>query len=421
MIGTLIKEGYALTPRPEDAQLIIINTCAFIRPAVEESIEEILELARFKRQKCRFLIVTGCLPRRYGRALRKALPEVDLFLGPGEIPLLSSSLQGLISGRPLMPPISSPRFLMTHRDRSIAPAGPSAYLKISEGCSNFCSYCLIPRIRGKTRSRPPSDILAEAEFLAKSGVKEIILIAQDTTAYGKDLPGRPSLAELIKNLALISDISWIRLLYTHPAHIEERLMRVLREEEKICPYLDMPIQHVNDKILESMNRSYRRSNITQLISTARQMVPDIALRTTIIVGFPGETEKRFQELLHFIKTTRFAHLGVFTYFPEEGTRASRLKATRVTKREKELRHHIIMEEQAIISREINEEQVGTVQEILIEGISENPEYPYVGRTRKQAPEIDGVTYVQGNGVEIGKILNGRIVKADTYDLYARIP
>ncbi len=418
MAGALLKGGFFLVQKPEDADIIIVNTCAFIRPAVEESVEEILELARFKGKKCRILAVAGCLPRRYGRAIKEALPEVDLFLGPGDIPRLVSSLNKLLSGMSVPFHLFPPKYLMSHQERLLLPATPYAYVKIAEGCSNFCSYCLIPHLRGKKRSRPPDDILLEVEALARSGVKEIILIAQDTTAYGTDLPQRPTLEDLLKDLSAIPSVSWIRLLYTHPARLRESLLKVMGESEKICPYLDLPIQHVNDRILKAMNRRYDRRHVEKIINMARAMVPNIALRTTIMVGFPGETEKRFEELFNFIKWAKFDHLGTFAFYPEEGTKAAKLSLTYVPRRVKEERLHLLMEEQAAISREANERQVGLRQKILIEGVSEKTDFPYRGRTPRQAPEIDGVTYVRGEKAKIGEVVEGLIVAADTYDLYA---
>lgn len=418
MMGALLQGGFSPASRPDEAEIIIVNTCAFIRPAVEESIEEILELAKYKEKRCKILAVTGCLPQRYGRPLKDALPEVDLFIGPGDIPRLPSLLNRLRAGEKVPFRLSTPRYLMRHAERLLPPRSPMAYLKIAEGCSNFCSYCLIPRIRGKKRSRPPDDILKEAEILARQGVKEIILIAQDTTAYGRDLPGRPTLEELLKDLSTIGSIAWIRLLYTHPRRIGEKLLEIMAQERKICPYLDMPIQHINDEILRAMNRRYLRKEVEKVITMARRIIPDIALRTTVMVGFPGETERRFLELLTFLREAKFEHLGVFPFYAEEGSKAATLTTRRVSQRLKEERVHLIMEEQAMISRQLNEKWVGRRQEILIEGPSDREDFPYQGRTNRQASEIDGVTYVRGERLQVGQIVEGLIVEADTYDLFA---
>ncbi|MCX7982920.1 MAG: 30S ribosomal protein S12 methylthiotransferase RimO [Syntrophales bacterium] len=420
MMGALFRGGFSLVARPEEAEIIIVNTCAFIRPAVEEAIEEILELARYKEKNCRILAVTGCLPKRYGRPLKQALPEVDLFVGPGDIHHLVPYLKKLQRGEKVPFCLSQPRNLMRHEDRVLPPSGPVAYLKIAEGCSNFCSYCLIPRLRGRKRSRPPEDIRQEAEKLAYSGVKEIVLVAQDTTVYGTDLPGHPTLEGLLQDLCTIESVSWIRLLYAHPAHIRESLIEVMADNKKICSYLDLPIQHINDDLLKAMNRGYRRRDVEKIIAAIRDAIPDMALRTTVMVGFPGETEKRFEELLSFLEEIRFDHLGVFPFYAEEGTRAARMTSSRVSRRIKDERIHLITEMQAAISRELNERQIGTRQEILIEGLTESSDFPYRGRTRRQAPDIDGITYVKGEGLEVGGIVEGFIIAADTYDLFAQI-
>lgn len=421
MVGKLLAAGYDLVPVPAEADIILVNTCAFIRPAVEESVEEILELARFKTGQCRFMVVTGCLTPRYGRVLKDVLPEVDLFLGPGDIPSLVERLTSLITkGKAPYRESSSP-YLMTHEERQWIPQTPSAYLKIAEGCSNHCSYCLIPRLRGRRRSRTPDDILQEAEILVQAGIKEIVLVAQDTTAYGRDLPGRPTLEGLLKDVTSLPSVSWVRLLYAHPARVRKELLALMAEEEKLCAYLDLPIQHADDHILQAMNRRYRSMDVSRFITMARSIVPQVAIRTSIMVGFPGETDRRFAKLVDFIRATRFDHLGVFTYCAEEGAQSTRLGSRKVPQRVKDERKRIIEEEQAVISWEIHQSLVGTEQEILVEGMSDDAAFPYQGRIRRQAPEIDGVTYMRGPDVAIGRIMKGRIVGADTYDLFAEIP
>jgi len=425
MAGTLTAGGYLLTDRPEEASVILINTCAFILPAKEESIDEILRMAAWKqggKGPCTHLVVTGCLPQRYGNALEQALPEVDLFLGIAEIPNVGRHLDGLFQTvhRRQHSVIGKPTFLMKsgHR-RLISAPSHSAYLKIADGCSNRCSYCAIPAIRGKARSRTIDDIVAEVELLAAQGVRELIITAQDTTAYGLDRKGQPTLSRLLRAVAKVSGISWIRVLYTYPAHLTEELLRTMAEEEKICRYLDIPIQHSDDAILRAMHRQGDSALIRNVIKKAREIVPNIALRTSLITGFPGETPRRFENLLSFVREIRFDHLGVFTYSPEEGTEAAAL-TLRISKREKQRRRDVLMEAQAGISGDINSTLIDTRQEVLVEGKSDLPGYNHMGRCRRQAPEIDGVTHIRGGAPDAGELVACRITAADDYDLFAEL-
>jgi ribosomal protein S12 methylthiotransferase len=428
VMGAILAEsGYLLTDRPEEASVILINTCAFILPAREEAIAEILRAAAWKtggKGPCAHLIVTGCLPQRYGKELTAALPEVDLFLGTAETPNIGRHLDRLLrlpkTGRRGRSVVGRPTFLMNagHR-RLISPAAHSAYIKIADGCSNRCSYCVIPSIRGKARSRTIDDILREAEDLAARGVRELIVTAQDTTAYGLDRKDKPTLSRLLRELARVDGLSWIRLLYTYPARLTEELLRTIAEEEKICRYLDIPIQHSDDAILAAMHRRGDNALIRKVIAHAREVIPDVALRTSLIVGFPGETPRRFQKLLDFVRETRFDHLGVFPYSREEGTEAATLPS-RISEREKERRRAIVMEEQALISREINSTLIGTRQEILVEGPGELDGFTRIGRCRRQAPEIDGVTHLRGGDPDVGRIVACRITAADDYDLFAEV-
>ena len=354
MAAALADGGYLLTDRPEEANLILINTCAFILPAKEESIEEILRMAAWKRRgsgPCTHLVVTGCLPQRYGKGLEEALPEVDLFLGIAEAPQIARHLDGLLSARERAgcrrrSVIGRPTFLMNAGHRRLGSAlPPSAYIKIADGCSNRCSYCVIPAIRGKARSRAVDDVVREAEALAGRGVRELIVTAQDTTAYGRDLKGKPTLSLLLTELAAVDGLAWIRLLYTYPAHLTEELLRTIADEDKICQYLDIPIQHGDDAVLTAMHRRGDSALIRRVIGAARAIVPGVALRTSLIVGFPGETARRFENLLAFVREIRFDHLGVFTYSREEGTAAAALPS-RISEKEKERRRSLVMEEQA---------------------------------------------------------------------------
>ena len=425
MAAFLAKGGYSIASQADAADIILINTCSFILSAKEESIDEILTAAQWKkRQKgaCTHLVVTGCLPQRYGRALERELPEVDLFLGVGETGNIVYHLNGLTQaeepGRRSI--IGKPDYLMDAQTPRLISTPPyTSYLKIAEGCSNSCSYCVIPTIRGKARSREMEDIQMEAESLARRGVKEVIIAAQDTTAYGRDLRGKPSLSDLIEELVSIKDIRWIRLLYTHPAGLTGEILKSIADNERVCDYIDIPIQHIDDEILASMKRRGGSDLIKKTIQQARETIPGVALRTSMIVGFPGETRARFNELLSFVKETRFDHLGVFTYSREEGTKAASYPS-RISEREKELRRQNLMEEQSVISYQINQALIGSIQEVLIEGRSEIPDRPYVGRCRRQAPEIDGVTYVKGESLSTGSLLSCKITATTEYDLFAEV-
>ncbi len=422
MAAALSAKGFQLTPRRDDSSIIVINTCAFILPAKEEAIEEILEAALWKKgAPDRHLVVTGCLPQRYKKELTETLPEVDLFLGISEVPDIGRYLDMLLSGeknRRMV--VGKPTFLMNAANKRIISTPPgSAYIKISEGCSNNCSFCVIPSIRGKARSREIDDILEEASELASRGVRELILIAQDSTAYGLDLKEKFSLSVLLAELAKITDLAWIRLLYLHPARITKELLCTLANEEKICDYLDIPVQHSDDSILKAMRRHGNSSFLRQVIAQARDIIPGVAIRTSLIVGFPGETPGRFENLLSFIQEIRFDHIGVFPYSREEGSHAASFPS-RISEREKLRRREILMEEQAIISGNINNRLIGSQQAVLVEGKSELNEFPMIGRCRRQAPDIDGVTYLKGGNPKEGEIVFCRITGADDYDLFAEI-
>lgn len=423
MAGLLNKSGRQLTQTANNADIVIVNTCGFIDAAKEESLEEILTLARQKKQLGRDfqIVVAGCLAQRYGKELLAEIPEVDLFIGTGEVGNIVRHINKLDETKFRRASIiSKPQFLMNHHHPRIIPAKTATtYLKISDGCSNCCSYCAIPAIRGPARSRMPKDILREAENLAARGVKEIIITGQDATAYGKDLKSRPRLSELLKDMAQNKGIRWIRLLYAHPAHVTENLLRAIADTKTICPYIDLPIQHIDDDILKSMNRRVTAAQIKALISQARNIIPDLALRTSLIVGFPGETKKRFEKLLDFVREIKFDHLGVFTYSREEGTTAAKIKS-QISKKEKERRRDLIMNEQAAISHAINKNLMGTIQEVIIEEKSDRPDFDYTGRCRRQAPDIDGITYLKGANAKIGSIVKCIIISADNYDLFGEI-
>jgi len=316
--------------------------------------------------------------------------------------------------------ITKPDFLMNSRhDRILSADTATAYLKISDGCSNYCTYCAIPSIRGKARSRQPDDILKEAQKLVGRGIREIILIGQDTTAYGRDLKNRPKLSLLLSDLASLPGVNWIRLLYTHPAHITASVLEAVARHPKICRYIDLPVQHIDNTVLSAMNRRVSSERIREIINLARSIMPDVTLRTSLIVGFPGETSKRFERLLDFVQEARFDHLGVFTYSREEGTPAAKMPS-RISEKEKEKRRDLIMAQQADISYAINRKWIGSVQEVLIEEKSDREGFAFIGRCRRQAPEVDGITFIRNHNAEIGRIIKCKITAADHYDLYGEI-
>jgi len=423
MGGQACASGMTIVESPYDADVVIVNTCGFIQPAKEEALEVILALVEEKKKPGRNLklVVAGCLAQRYGEELLAEIPEIDLYVGTGEVGRIAKHLQNLNKTKPRRAAVvSKPDFLMTaQHERLLSSTSATAYLKISDGCSNCCTYCAIPSIRGSARSRQPDDILWEAQKLAAKGIKEIILIGQDTTVYGRDLKNRPKLSNLLSALASFSGVRWLRLLYTHPAHITTDILEVMADHEKICRYIDLPIQHIDDTLLTAMNRKVSAARICEIISQARNILPDVALRTSIIVGFPGETSKRFESLLNFVRETQFDHLGVFTYSREEGTAAAKMPS-RISEAEKERRRDSIMSEQADISHAINRKLIGSIQEVLIEEKSDREGYAFVGRCRRQVPEIDGVTYLKGGNAKIGDFINCLITSADHYDLFGKI-
>lgn len=423
MGGQAAASGMTLVGSPDQADIVIINTCGFILPAKEEALEIILTLAQGKKEGGRALklIVAGCLAQRYGKELLREIPEVDLVIGTGEVGRIAHHLRHLTTAEYRRSAvITKPAFLMSSRhDRILSPNTATAYLKISDGCSNCCAYCAIPTIRGKARSRRPDDILQEAQKLTDRGIREIILIGQDTTAYGCDLKTRPKLSALLSDLASLPGLSWIRLLYTHPAHITTDVLQVIAGHPKICRYIDLPVQHIDDMILTTMNRGGSSGRIREIIDLSRNLMPDVALRTSLIVGFPGETPKRFERLLDFVQEARFDHLGVFTYSREEGTPAAKM-ASRISEKEKERRRDLMMAQQADISYAINRKWIGSVQDVLIEEKSDHEGFAFIGRCRRQAPEIDGVTYIRNHNTEIGRIIKCKITAADHYDLYGEI-
>lgn len=416
--GDLVAEGYELVSE-DRAEILIINTCGFIKDAKKESLEVIIEqVQRKKRGEIEKIIVTGCLSQRYGSELERGIGEIDAIFGIETSGLLVDFIRGelkeknYITKRPLKSGDTK-----QHRIR-LTPKF-YAYLKIADGCSNFCSYCTIPFIRGPVRSRKIEEIWMEAEKLAKDGAKEINIIAQDTFSYGLDLYGRVMLLELLKGLVSIDGIKWIRLLYSYPGEWESSILKFIASEDKICRYLDIPVQHINDEILRRMNRRGSGKFIREFISLLRREIPEVVLRSTVMVGFPGEGEKEFNELLDFIRETRFDRLGVFTYSREEGT-ASYLFDDQLPERIKKDRYKKAMELQQSISFEKNREMIGKVVDVLIEGPVEGVPFILHGRYMGQAPEVDGCMYITDGIAETGEIVKVEIIGAKQYDLLGKL-
>ncbi|HYB19541.1 MAG TPA: 30S ribosomal protein S12 methylthiotransferase RimO [Thermodesulfobacteriota bacterium] len=421
MLGLLKEKGWIPSERDE-ADVVIINTCSFIREAKEESIEIILTTAAAKdKAKYQKLVVTGCLPQRYGKELLEELPEVDLFLGTGEFHRIADLLGKFSAGEfPQKQFIGRPRYLYDHHTPRLRTSTPgSVYLKISEGCSNYCSYCVIPQIRGKLRSRTISSILKEAKQAVSEGVKEINLLAQDITSYGRDLGKGIDLASLLQRLVKVEGLRWIRLLYANPARLTQELTTLIRKEEKVCKYLDLPLQHVDSRILRAMNRPTLRREGRDLLAWVREEVPGITLRTALMVGFPGETEKRFRKLLDFVSEAEFDHLGVFRYSREEGTPAASMKG-QVSERAKMRRFHQVMLLQKQISLDKQRAQVGSRVPVLVERPGKSPGVLWEGRTQGQAPEVDGMTFLTKGKTHPGEMVEALITDATAYDLYGEI-
>jgi len=414
ILGWLAEKKYPLAGGLEEADIAVINTCGFIRSAVEEAIRTILEVSeRKKKGQLQKLFVVGCFVQRYGYKLRHEMPEVDGWAGPGEIHRVTELLQE--SGREGAAfLINRPTFLPDHRTPRVQSTPPfSAYLKIAEGCSHRCSFCIIPRLRGPFRSRSPESLIEEAVQMAERGVQEVNLIAQDTTMYGRDLGRGYQLEDLLEKLIQIRGIPWIRILYSHPERITDRLLELMKPPSSLCPYLDIPIQHVHPEILTAMGRGLDEAKVWQLIERIRSRNDRISLRTTVMVGFPGETQAAFKRLLGFVKNAEFDHLGAFTFSPEKGTAAARMKS-RVEPAVAERRRDRIMRLQARISRKKNEDKIGQVYPVLIEGARAGSWI--AGRAAFMAPEVDGQVFIRRGGAETGRIVPVKITRARTYDL-----
>ena len=419
MLYTLQNAGFELTPVEAEADAIIINTCGFIESAKAEAIENILEAAKYKDEgNCKALIVTGCLAERYQNDVTDEIPEVDVCVGIGSNGKIAEIVKNAIEGK-CENSFGAKEDLDLNTKRILGGYPFTAYLKIADGCNNCCTYCAIPKIRGKMRSRKIEDCVAEAKELAQNGVRELIVVAQDTTAYGSDIYGKPMLATLLKELCKIDGLHWIRTLYTYPDKIDDEFLEALKTEEKLVKYLDIPIQHVNSEILKRMNRKGNREDLENLIAKIRKEIPDITLRTTLITGFPGESEEQFEELCEFVKETRFDRLGCFAYSPEEDTIAAEMP-NQIDEQTKVSRAENIMEMQMDIMREKNEEKIETVLEVIIEGWDDYIKC-YFGRTVCDAPEVDGkIFFMSDRPLVIGDFAKVQINDCLDYDLLGEL-
>ena len=421
MAGLLQQDQYTMVERPADADVVIVNTCGFIGAAKEESIDTIVEMGRLKEEGgLKKLIVAGCLSQRYPEELALELPEVDLFIGTGEVPRVAEILREHEANSTRRKYVGVPSYIYDHATPRLRSTPPyTAFVKVSEGCDHKCAFCIIPQLRGPHRSRSIESVVTETSALASAGVKEINLIAQDLTAYGRDRKDGTTLYGLLCEMAKIPDLVWIRLLYAYPNFLDKPLLDLIRDSEKICKYIDIPFQHINRSLLQRMRRGKSGSAVREAVQKLRVAIPGLTLRTSMIVGFPGETEADLAELLDFVEETQFDRLGVFKYSEEEGTAAATLSG-KVSEEEKEERWQKLMEVQARISRKKNEALIGSIQRVMIDG-TDAESGKIVGRTQAHAPEVDGIVYVGGaklneNLPESGEMIDVRIVEALDYDL-----
>ena len=436
LIGIFKDNRFQIVNEEEKADILVINTCGFIESAKEEAINTILEMAEYKKHKCQYLIVMGCLVQRYYEDLVKALPEVDLFIKIEDYDKLWDKIEDLlkrgivekkdrknktarkkITDIPQMPMLTEQEFL----NRTITTGNNYAYIKIGEGCSNKCTYCAIPYIRGPFASRKMEDIIEEANMLAKKGIKELIVIAQDTTKYGIDIYGESKLVELLEELTKIEGIHWIRFLYAYPEGITKELIQVVANNDKIAKYFDIPIQHIANTVLKRMNRRTSKEQIEMLLKTIREKIPNVVLRTSLIVGFPGETKEDFQELKEFVKTAKFDKLGTFMYSKEDGTPAEKLP-NQIHGNTKKARYRQIMEIQQEISKEIQSTKMGATYEVLVEDMSFDAKY-YIGRTMQDVPEMDGIVYIKNKTDKkpediVNHFVNCKVTDVREYDVIA---
>lgn len=419
LLATLKNNGYELTGDVSQSDAVIVNTCGFIQSAKEEAIENILELAQLKKEgTIDAIIVTGCLAQRYQEELEKEFPEVDAILGIGSNDKICEAVEKALQHQHITS-FGDKENLCLNGDRVLTTLPHYAYLKVAEGCDNWCSYCAIPAIRGRFRSRPKEEVIQEAKWLASQGVKELIVIAQDTTRYGEDLYGSYQLASLLKELAQIEGIEWIRPLYCYPDKITDELLDVMATEPKVVKYFDIPIQHCNNEILKAMNRKQDKDMLVSLFKKIRERVPNVTLRTTLITGFPGETEEQFNELCDFIEEIQFDRLGCFTYSAEEGTKAAEME-NQIDEEVKAKRAEVIMEQQAIIMERLNEKKVGSTIKVIVEGFDKYGEC-YFGRSEADAPDIDGKVFFTSESSHVmGDFINVHIDEVMDYDLIGTV-
>lgn len=422
MLGLIHEENFEITNDPAGAEIIIVNTCGFIESAKEESINTILQMAEYKKSGvCRKIIVTGCLGQRYAQELFDELPEVDAIAGVEVYDEIGSIIKRVMNGeRFIMLERSKPDIIYTSKDtflpRILTTPPYTAYLKIAEGCDNCCSYCAIPKIRGPYRSKPMEQVLKEAQALAAGGVKELIVVAQDTTRYGEDLPGgRLLLADLLKELNKIESLKWIRVMYCYPNNFTDELIDTFASLDKVCKYVDLPLQHASNRLLASMNRYDTKEEVSALLKKLRERIPGIVIRTTFIVGFPGETDDDFEELKEFVEKQRFENAGVFAYSQEEGTVAGSMP-NQIPDDVKQERYHELMALQAQISEELHKDTEGMTLEVLVEGIEEDGSGLYYGRSYREAPDIDGLVFIENHGeIKPGDFIKVNILQGFTYE------
>lgn len=420
MLGLLDKKGYQIVDSEEDADIIVVNTCCFIHDAKEESIQTILEMAEYKKEgKLKALIVTGCLAQRYQQEIIDEIPEVDAVLGTTSYDHIVEAVEEALAGNGHVVLEDVDALPDVKEKRLVTTGGHYAYMKIAEGCDKHCTYCIIPKLRGNYRSVPMEKLLAEAKDLADQGVKELILVAQETTVYGKDLYGEKSLHKLLRELCKISGIQWIRILYCYPEEIYDELIQTIKEENKVCHYLDLPIQHASDAVLKRMGRRTSKAQLVEIIEKLRKEIPDISLRTTLITGFPGETQEQHEELKDFVDEMEFDRLGVFTYSPEEDTPAATM-TEQIPEEVKEDRQAELMELQQEIAFDLAEDMVGREVLVMIEGKVAD-ENAYVGRTYKDAPNVDGLIFVNTDEeLMSGDFVKVKVTGALEYDLIGEI-
>lgn len=420
MLGMLASRGYEMTNDEQEADIIVINTCCFIHDAKEESIQNILDMAEYKKNgSAKALIVTGCMAERYRQEILEEIPEVDEVLGTTAYDRILDAVDAALAGQHEVMTANLDALPLPETKRLVTTGGHFAYLKIAEGCDKHCTYCIIPKIRGNFRSVPMERLLKEAQDLAEQGVKELILVAQETTLYGKDLYGEKSLPKLLRELCKISGIRWIRILYCYPEEITDELIQVMKEEPKICHYLDLPIQHANDTILKRMGRRTSKQELIDIVQKLRKEIPDICLRTTLITGFPGETQEQHEEVMEFIDTLEFDRLGAFTYSPEEDTPAATFE-DQIDEEVKEDRQADIMELQQEIAFDKAEDMIGREVLVMIEGKVAD-ENAYVGRTYRDAPNVDGLIFINTD-VELisGDFAKVKVTGALDYDLIGEL-